>query len=214
MTSIERKSITEAYLKKFGIPYNPLLSIIDEEEDANIRSAADIAARIVVLLYLNAFAGSEKDKDRIIQFLKDAELWDSVSADEQELFAQEKLLPHQVITITWRAEDIWLLLWCINKVDTMALPAKLCDMNAILDLLPDFFAPVDDFINTATIRSTSDILDMADLMYRMHWAVRDAELKKKRIPANLDPGIVYERHYAINWVIYYEDDWDDVSADT
>jgi len=213
MTAIERKNRTEAYLKTLGIPYNPLLSLTDEEDEANIRSAEDIAKRILVLLYLNAFAGSEKDKDRIIQFLKDADLWDSVSVEEKELFAVDKLLPHQIITITWRVEDIWLLLWCINKVDPLALPTKPCDMNVILDLLPDFFAPVDEFVHTATIRSTSDILDMTDLSYRMHWAVGDAELKKKRMPANLDPGIVYERHYAINWVTYYEDDWDDVSAD-
>jgi hypothetical protein len=59
------------------------------------------------------------------------------------------------------------------------------------------------------------ILDQADLIYRYHWAVVDARVKGKQPPAGLDPGIVYERHYALNWLIRYSDqEWDDISTDT
>ena len=55
---------------------------------------------------------------------------------------------------------------------------------------------------------------MSDLLYRMHWATRQAGLDGKETPANLSDSIIYERHYAINWITYYEENWDDVTTDT
>ncbi|HEX6611164.1 MAG TPA: DUF4272 domain-containing protein [Hyphomicrobiaceae bacterium] len=50
-------------------------------------------------------------------------------------------------------------------------------------------------------------------MYRYHWAVRDASINGRPSPADLDPGIVMERHHALNWLIGYIDA-DDVTTDT
>jgi hypothetical protein len=58
------------------------------------------------------------------------------------------------------------------------------------------------------------MLDQADLMYRYNWAVTDARINSKP-SADLEAGVVQERHYALNWLIGYMDqDWDDVSTDT
>lgn len=59
----------------------------------------------------------------------------------------------------------------------------------------------------------SDILDVSDLTYRLHWATRNAELNNSQTIA-LNSGIVSGRHYAINWVTFYADSWDDVTTDT
>lgn len=67
----------------------------------------------------------------------------------------------------------------------------------------------------ARLRPQADILDACDLIYRYHWAVVDARLKNAPAPAGLDSGVVYERHYALNWLVGYMDqDWDDISTDT
>ena len=43
----------------------------------------------------------------------------------------------------------------------------------------------------------------------------DARISGRQPPAGLDPGVVYERHYALNWLIRYSDqEWDDISTDT
>ena len=61
----------------------------------------------------------------------------------------------------------------------------------------------------------SDILDKEDLIYRMHWATRQASLNNEEMPAGLENGVVNEWHHALNWLAYYDDvDWDDVSTDT
>jgi hypothetical protein len=47
----------------------------------------------------------------------------------------------------------------------------------------------------------------------MHWAVRNAELDNLDA-VNFNAGIIQERHYALNWLTYYNDNWDDVVTDT
>jgi Domain of unknown function (DUF4272) len=71
------------------------------------------------------------------------------------------------------------------------------------------------FIEESNLRPIADILDQADLIYRYHWAVRNARIKGQQIPAALHPGVTAERHYALNWLTgYMEQAWDDVSTDT
>jgi hypothetical protein len=67
----------------------------------------------------------------------------------------------------------------------------------------------------ADLRPQSELLSAADLIYRYHWAVVDARLKGQEPPAGLEGAVVYERHYALNWLIGYSGpDWDDISTDT
>jgi len=71
-----------------------------------------------------------------------------------------------------------------------------------------------NFIAKARPRPLSEILDMADLYYRLHWAAIDLRLKGNRSPA-VDEEIVQERHRALNWLIrYMNQEWDDVQTDT
>ncbi|WP_082527761.1 DUF4272 domain-containing protein [Peribacillus butanolivorans] len=35
------------------------------------------------------------------------------------------------------------------------------------------------------------------------------------IPSSLDEGVVYERHYTLNWLVnYMEQEWEEVRTDT
>jgi hypothetical protein len=46
-------------------------------------------------------------------------------------------------------------------------------------------------------------------------ATRNARIKGQQTPADLNPDVTEERHYALNWLTgYLEQAWDDVSTDT
>ena len=77
-----------------------------------------------------------------------------------------------------------------------------------------FHRSLEEFLAEAELRRPSEILDEADLILRYDWAVVDARVNQKPIPAELDRGVVYERHYALNWLIYNHEEWDDVHTDT
>ena len=53
----------------------------------------------------------------------------------------------------------------------------------------------DEFLKKANLRPKAEILDAADLIYRYHWAVRDAQLNGRKATAGhhdrrTAPGIV------------------------
>jgi hypothetical protein len=70
------------------------------------------------------------------------------------------------------------------------------------------------FVQHARLRPLGAVLDETDMIYRLHWAVRQAQLDGGVPPASLNPGVVTERHHALNWLTRYEDQWDDVTTDT
>jgi len=212
MTAIERKKNTERLLKSLNIPFIDHLPLIEEEDEAKIRTPQEVAKRILVLTYLNYVSEEPNDREEVITFLREQELWDSVSNDEKDLFSKE-LSDKEHINISWRSEAIWLLLWVINKVDTIDLPNEEVSISQILELLPEFMTDTKDFVQSATIKSVSEILDLSDLTYRLHWATRHTELNNLET-LDLNSSIIQERHYAINWVTYYEDNWDDITTDT
>ena len=166
----------------------------------------------MVLTYLNYVSEEPDDREEVIKFLKEQALWNSVSNDEKDLFSKE-LSDREHINISWRSEAIWLLLWVIKKMQTIDLPNDEVSIPQILELLPDFMTDTKEFVQSASMRTVSEILDLSDLTYRLHWATRNSELNNLEA-LDLNSSIIQERHYAINWVTYYEEDWDDITTDT
>ncbi|MCH5690836.1 DUF4272 domain-containing protein [Niabella sp. W65] len=213
-SAAERKSGTEKLLRELNIPYLDHLPLIEEEHEAVVRTAPEIAERILILTYLNYVSEVPGGASEVIAFLKTNDLWDKVWPDEKELFQKEKLTRQEEINISWRTEAIWLLLWAINKVEELALPTQEIASADILERLPEFLSDPSGFISEAMGRPISAILDMSDLVYRLHWATKNANLNNEPMPAGLNLGIIMERHYAINWLTYYADEWDSVILDT
>ncbi|MCB0647940.1 MAG: DUF4272 domain-containing protein [Saprospiraceae bacterium] len=211
-TAIERKQFTEGMLIDLGIPYIGHLPAIEEESETQLRSPQEIAKRILVLTYLGYIGEVEEDKSNVVDFLKSENLWSSASPIEQRQFLSKEMFnPQELIDISWRSECVWILLWAIKKYDKIDLPTVEVSIEDILDFLPDFMSSTEEFIENSVLREKSEILDQSDLLYRLHWAVRNCDNEKM----SLNPGVVRERHYAINWLTYYEQlEWDDITTDT
>ncbi len=112
-----------------------------------------------------------------------------------------------------RYESAWVLLWALGYVEDLRQPSTICDVAKAVTLMKE--RTTAQFLADSKLRPLSQLLDEADLIYRYDWAVVDARIKGKPAPSGLDPGVVQERHYALNWLIGYMDqEWDDMSTDT
>lgn len=211
-TAIERKLKTEKYLKEIGIAFIEHLPTIEEESETVLRTAQEIAKRIIVLSYLCYIGEVEEDKPDVIKYLKKEKLWDSVSPMEKSQFlTTSKFEEQELINITWRVECIWVLLWAINKIQELELPTVEIQIGDFIELLPDFLETSKHFIETSQLRDKSEIIDQSDLLYRLHWAAKND--KSHKLPINR--SMIQERHYAINWITCYENlDWDEITVDT
>lgn len=95
----------------------------------------------------------------------------------------------------------------------LAKPSQICDVEFAARTMAE--RTTSQFIEDSELRPIADILDQADLIYRYHWAVRNALTRGQQVPAALDPGVTEERHHALNWLIGYgKQAWDNVTTNT
>lgn len=211
---IQRKERSEELLKTFQVPVNPNLPLVESEAEARFRHSKEVATRAVVLYELISVAHSG-DREDASWWLKEEGLWDQVSPNEKEFLKSDNASKEDMIAVTWRVEALWVLLWAMGKIERLELPKDLCDTEVVQNLMAWTEKQSGaDFINRAALRSPAEVLDETDLIYRIHWAVVDARINNEVVPGGFDPGIVYERHYALNWLTCYSDNWDDITTDT
>lgn len=207
-----RKERSEEKLRRHRIPINPHLPKIESEEDANLRSPTEIARRAVALCAV-AMRGEGLDREEADGFLRDHDCWDAVTPKEKSFLLNPSPADKDRITFTWRYECLWVLLWTLGHFDQLSYPSSICDAGLAVQILID--QPKEQFIAQARTRPLSEILDEADLIYRYDWAVVNARINEQMPPGGLDPGVVYERHYALNWLVgYMEQEWDEITTDT
>ncbi|PSL48062.1 uncharacterized protein DUF4272 [Chitinophaga niastensis] len=202
-------------LNEMSVKTSANLPVIADESTVVIRSAAEIATRTAILSAVNTVAFGYLDGPAVTTYLQQHNLWDSTT-DAEKAFLQD---PQEELKTkeTWKCEDIWVLLWALNKVPALGYMNDLCNLDMVPEEAFPFRGPASDpavFLAGATqLRSAAEILDANDLYYRAHWACVDARIKGEKEP--IHPGIVYERHYALNWLINYRDQpWDEVTCDT
>ena len=212
-SSVKRKERNEHYLKTLGVPVNPHLPRVENENEVKLREPKEVAKRAIVLYALVAVA-HQADRKRATSWLRSEGLWESVSPKEKDFLESNDPPKQDVIEASWRAESLWTLLWALRKIDKFDLPKEMCNTELIRQIMPAPESSCTQFINEAALRSPSEILVATDLIYRIHWAVVDAHLNSQAIPGGFHPGIVYERHYALNWLTWYADEWDDITTDT
>lgn len=212
-TSESRKIETNKYLESKGIPICEHLPLVENSQEVILRKPSEIATRIMILTGIIDTAFDE-DRKEIVSWLKDTNLWKDVSKSEKEYLTKKSLTKEDKIASSWRTEAVNVLFWSLGMVDKLNEPIKECDLTKAHEGTKEKYGSLDNFIKQSEIRSTEEILDQIDLIYRIHWAVRDAILNNRPYPNGYDPSIVYERHYALNWITCYQEDWDDITTDT
>lgn len=77
------------------------------------------------------------------------------------------------------------MLWALGYVDKLGAPTELCNVSQDVGYLQqkDSFG---QFLSDATLRSKSELLDEADLIYRYNWVCVNSRIKGKlRLPGSI-----------------------------
>lgn len=210
--AIDRKLRSERTLRAEGVPFLAALPVIETTAEALKRSKEEVALRTLCLL-LVAAKGEGLGQEIVEGVLEFHELRPHLTPKELAFVFDPSPSQHDRIQFTWRHEAAWTLLWALGFVAQLGKPAHICDVEFAAKTMTERTTP--QFIEDSKLRPIADILDQADLIYRYNWAVRNARMKGQQLPAALDAGVTEERHYALNWLIgYNEQAWDKVTTDT
>jgi hypothetical protein len=210
--AVNRKKRSETVLRAEAVPINRTLPVVETEAEAKRRSKNEVAYRALALLVV-AVKGEGLDQKRTLEVVKEYGLAPYFTPKEKAFIDDASPPQQDRVQFSWRYEAAWTLLWALGYVDKLDKPVALCDVPRAVKTMKQRTAA--KFIAEAKLRPLSEILDQADLVYRYHWAVVDARLKGKQLAGGIEPGVIMERHYTLNWLIGYMDQaWDDVTTDT
>lgn len=217
----QRKQASIELLKKQEIPYIDWLPTLPDATSVRIRSAEEIARRAIACL-IAIQAACDRDKNEYspeaaqyyMALLQRYELEQCLTPNEIRILNNQGA-EIDVINMAWKYEAYWILLWALGIVENLDFPDHIidCDFAIQAVLKHESFAA---FMQTVKLRDIEEILDSADLIYRYHWACRDALLNKRKEPKGMINSIVLERHRGFNWLIDIDDsdNWDNPDCST
>ncbi len=214
-----RKDRSHFELGQRGVLINEHLPFVEDADEVQPRTLLDAAQRAFCLMAVAVKAEVCNEGD-VVQFhptLQDiiATYRIEEALTPRELAFVNDLAPdqHTAVQFLWRYEGLWTLLWALGFVDELDYPAAICDVPHAASTLRDLGR--DGFMAAAQMRSTDELLDATDFIYRLHWAVRNAQLGQSEPVPGVEPGVVMERHHTLNWLIDSQgDSWDDIDTST
>ena len=190
------------------------------EAEVALRSASEVARRALALVRVAARAAEIASEGAAA--IPEASGIEASASDgftlTERSFLEADVPDDQLVAETaWRFEAANVLLWALDaegadiaRADARADPDTL--LRAALALAADGPTPA-----AARLRPAAEILDALDLAWRQHWIVRQAR-QKGFVPDGIDPDVIGERHYALNWLTGFHNDpgtdWDDTDTPT
>ena len=208
---LDRKSETEALLQEKGIKVNKHLPCVPSSDNVKIREIDEIVDRAYALLIVAAKGEGIEQLylDKMIERMGISKF----SPRESEIVRSAQLTEQDKAYATWRYEGLYVMLWVLGKMRELKFPDEICDVQEVVGLMVAHSR--EEFQDSVQLKPVTEILDELDKVYRMNWACVDARIKGEQVSGPIIPGVVYERHYALNWLTNYQNQaWDDVQTNT
>jgi hypothetical protein len=209
---LNRRKQSGETIRALGLPVLDGLPVLEDEDDAETRSVPATVRRLLCVLICAVKAESEDDEELTRSLIAQYRIGEWFSPEERAYVAKCPATDAERAKFGWRYECAHVLAWWLGYLDELPPANTQADPGAIVRAVKD--RGVDELIALAKPRPLSVLLDAVDLTYRLHWAAIELRLKG-RTHAAVNEEIIMERHYALNWLICYQDaEWDDVPTDT
>jgi hypothetical protein len=221
----DRQVRSEEELGQFGVRTPSTLPPFVSETEVVLRAPSEAARRALALFVVALRAESLMSPELAVAELREKRPVASraLTPKECSFVNDEKPGQEKITNFVWRYEALWILAWALGLVDVLCYPSETCDV----DFLSKAFLAADEeaLVKQAKLLPTETLLDALDLHFRLNWLVRQRQGGKpgdgdKRPDgemggSDLDPGVVLERYYALNWLVQHEGaEWDDVKTPT
>lgn len=208
MSLTEIRQSSEKAAENLGYPINPNLPLLDPV--ATLRSKSEVVKR-TLCLYACVACSYGFSKEKAKKWLKKEGLYDGLAHSEVRYLDDPS--DQNTSLFQWQVEALWAITWVASHHDKLDFSDSCSD--DFITLFPDLNegTPSTNFKELAEVKGSEEVVAALDLVYCLHWAIRDAELRGMPVPGKVPPLVVRERRRALEWVVSNED-WDDIVLDT
>ncbi len=182
-----------------------------------MQTAKAVAERVLALIAVSS-AAHEQPPASVRTWLESNAIENTLSPNEKEFVYSDNPSQAQLVQASWRLEACPVLLWALGLIPNLSRSSVHTDFST-LGLPAELTQAPRSFVEAAALRTADELLHMQAIIHSLHWGVRAGPTGRKLFPnaaheEDADPSVVYERHYAINWLCDATENWDDVQTDT
>jgi hypothetical protein len=223
--SIRKRSLDILTAKKFQVA--GALPVGPAGDRNGLRPLDEIGRRLWALDYLFLYAstpGKSTPGKHIKIYLVKNDLVSSLTDEERKIMSRWRWAARRAHahSIGWRLENMLPLAWILGFESPPTVEGEMLDGEPLQRLICDFIGDInedfDNWLEKRTARSEMEVVEMEDLFYCAHNAVRSAQLGGNTVPRSFHPiangGVVHERRHALTWALSPGVNWDDTDLST
>lgn len=219
-----RKERSEKFLRDCGVMVDPGMPDIMGGNDAEIKPLEETVKRAVCTLLTARIAAGcgENDSETAgicAELIRRFGLEDELTADERRFFElagdnAPGISCKEAEEFHWRSERSLPLIWACGFLgeNDLEFPSHETNTDDIFDML-NACQSFREVMSKAKMHTPSEILDNADVCFRMYGAcVASQKMKAPAIRGNLLTEVVREQLKSFCWLIGFKDleDWDNI----
>lgn len=219
-----RRDRSMAQLREKRIYVTPWLPFLSETvQEGPARTTREVCGRAAALLAVSLYSecrlGEGMDYRQAREFIAPVmerfEVEKFLSPKEKAYLDNPDSEQGEQISYSWQYENLLVMEWALGLAEELPFPDKICDVPGTVRILQPFDT-LEALEQGVSMRSYGELLDVADLIYRLDWACVDARVMGMPAPAGVDAGVVMERHRALFWLAGVDSrcPWDDVDLST
>ena len=168
-------------------------------DEVVVRSSEDVCAHAVALCLL-ALKGQGLSQLETFAFADAYGVWDALDAAETDFILDMEPSGAAVLQYAWRYEGLHALEWALGLNNHLVFPVDTVDPARALELCIERIATRsgDDL---PKLRGAKELLDAIDVARCLEAISATAAAQALPPPADMHPGVVFERNDALNWII-------------
>ena len=220
---IERRDRSMALLRGRHIYVTPWLPLLWERAEEPGRTAEEVCGRAAALLIVSLYSecrlgehmSYEESRAFVAPIIEGYGADAFFSPDERAYLDDPESDEKTQIQYAWQYENLWVMEWALGFTDDLFWPTHICDVPESSRIMREH-PNMEELTAAAKLRPRAELLDQADLIYRLHWACVDARVMGLPAPQSLEEGVVMERHRALFWLAGCDKmcPWDDIDLST
>ena len=209
----KRKDKLKVRVEQYGlenIEFGPVL--LDETQYQHVE-AIQTAERLLILLSIAYTAYNFDESEKVMDWLKNEDLWRSVSPNEKEFFRSPEPGDEEKQKLSWRFEGAYILAWALEKVSIAPNPGSECSQQEVSEFLqsvPPVGSSTGEFFAGLKYRRLPEIIEES-LFYEIATKYfKTIVIQDKENSSQVHSKASVERYLALKWLLSGKEklDWD------
>jgi hypothetical protein len=188
-----------------------MLDAHDSPYRAHFRHPYEVAQRVLAILAVLDRTFSQEAAPTL-EWVHAFGIDNYFSPAERDFYFSRTVSPEERANFSWLSESLAVMMWALGYLEELPSLDRRFDPVDV-PYLYNITTSTAQFLGDADLRHIDALSIAEEQHYQAHWQAMNAETSTRPISCLIDPEIIYERRYAISWLVGWGESWETVPLD-